>query len=493
MDHLYGFTFETQSPVAELACDVVVVGAGLAGLVAAIAATEVGASVIVLEKMPRCGGSTRLAGAAFGFCGTDIQRSAGIADSDEKLRHDLATGDPHLVDKYVDSQLGAYDWLRNRGVQFHGVSLGGGQSVPRDHYTDPRHLVDTLYKRLSQSNSCRFLAGTPVRRLVREAQTGAIQGVTCLVEGTETIVHASSGIVVATGGFSRSRDLQQRFVPAVSDALPMGGDGNTGDGLKMSWSVGADAVDLPFVRGTFGASTVPARAASEFDDVSVNATLMCAMYRGAIIVNKEGQRFVDESMSYKAIGEECLKQSDAIAYQIFDSSIMGMSQELPSVNNFHLAMSKNLIYRAPTLAELAKELNISSHNLKATVERYNSAVDGFVGDEYGRRMLTRGFGQLRKLEGPEFFGYPCTTGLTSTFGGVKIDSSARVLDIFGDVIPHLYACGEVAGGLHGKNYMSGASLVGACVFARAAVQHALGSSAATPQREATQPLSHGLH
>ena len=253
----------------------------------------------------------------------------------------------------------------------------------------------------------------------------------------------------------------------------MGGEGNTGDGLRMAWALGADLLDMGQAKGTFGAPVAAPRPGTE----SRAPLLVSAMYRGAIVVNRGGVRFIDESVSYKLIGDRCLQQDGALAFQVFDQQVMDQSSPLPSVADYRGAFEAGLIRQAPTLAALAAGLGIDAQGLQATVERYNRACRGEANDEWGRRSLSTGFGRPTAVERAPFYGIACTTGLTSTYCGLRTDATARVIDVFERVIPGLYAVGELVGGFHGAAYMSGSSLGKGCVFGRIAAADAAARAA----------------
>jgi fumarate reductase flavoprotein subunit len=196
------------------------------------------------------------------------------------------------------------------------------------------------------------------------------------------------------------------------------------------------------------------------------------MYKGGIVVNTKGERFINESLSYKLIGEECLKQPGRIGVQVFDQRIMDQSAPFPTVDDYSSALEAGLIKRADSLDELAGLLGLPAQALKATVARYNAAAEGRGGDEMGRDCLTAGYGTVPTLSVAPFYGIACTTGLNSTYCGLRTDAGARVLDVFGEAIAGLYATGEVMGGLHGASYLSGSSLAKGCIFGRLAAQDA---------------------
>jgi fumarate reductase flavoprotein subunit len=184
---------------------------------------------------------------------------------------------------------------------------------------------------------------------------------------------------------------------------------------------------------------------------------------GAIIVNKEGQRFVNESINYKAY----LAQPGAIGFQIYDSSIRDYAKS-DALSPIDALEEKGFIYQADTIAELAKLIGIDPATLEQTAAKYNSSVAVGVDPDFGRTTLNAASGVPRPIEKAPFYAFPSTGVIFGTYGGVLIDTKARVVDIFGDVIPGLFAAGEVTGGLHGAGYMTGTAVGKAVVFGRIA-------------------------
>ena len=451
--------------------DVVVVGAGMAGHSAALEAARMGASVLLLEKMPAYGGSTAMCGGAFAFAGTRVQKEQGIADTPELLEQDLLAcghhaNDPQVVHAYAEHQYAAYRWLESLGLDFDNVTLNGGQSMPRLHSLDPKHMLRVLHQALLDAGG-EFRANAGARRLLTSGEDSERRVVGVELTNGEQVM-AQGGVIIATGGFSRSRDLVARFAPHLADAKPMGGEGNTGDGLRMAWALGADLVDMGFTKGTYGAPAGTPLAGKE----KIAPHLVHTMYKGGIVVNTKGDRFVNESLSYKLIGEECLKQPGRIGVQVFDQRIMDQAAPFPTVDDYSSALEAGLIQRADSLDELAGLLGLPAQALKATVARYNAAAEGRGGDEMGRDCLTADYGTVPTLSVAPFYGIACTTGLNSTYCGLRTDAGARVLDVFGQAIAGLYATGEVMGGLHGASYLSGSSLAKGCIFGRLAAQDA---------------------
>jgi fumarate reductase flavoprotein subunit len=240
-------------------------------------------------------------------------------------------------------------------------------------------------------------------------------------------------------------------------AIPYGGLGNTGDGLRMAWKLGAGMADMYAVCGTYGSHP---DTGIEFHE------LLTAYYLGAIIVNTAGRRFVNESISYKSLGAACLAQPEGLGFQVFDAVVRARSH--PGVPLSDIGMLERIghVHRADTLPELADAAGVDPPGLVTTVERYNAAVAGAEPDEQGRTSLVNGVGELVPVAEPPFYAYPAKTLMTTTYCGVTIDPQGRVLDVDGTVIPGLSAIGEATGGFHGAAYMTGTSLGKGAVFGR---------------------------
>ena len=457
--------------------DVVVIGSGLAGHCAALAAAEAGATVALLEKTGRYGGSSITAGGSFAFSNTEAQRAAGIKDSDELFEQDLhkaANGkcDPQLIKTYLQHQHAAHAWLIERGVEFHKVSLSSSTSVPRTHPTNPKQLMAALHARVAATAGLSWWSGTAATRLLTRQDTRDVIGVTVVRDGMEKKLLAKRGVIITTGGFSRSPRFIEKFAPELSTAPAWGGEGNTGDGLIMGWALGADVLDTGYVTGTYGISI------NHYPDLKSRPGdepyLRMANYRGAIVVNLDAKRFADESVSYKKLGTLTLAQTNAVAFQVFDQKIMDQSAVAPNINDFKGVLDLGMIRKADGLRALAATVGIDGATLEATVKNYNADVASGIDREFGRATLGGGFGKPVEIDTPPFYIFPCTTAVLSTYCGLRTDTEARVVNVFGEPIPGLYAAGEATGGFHGAGYVSGSALGKAAIFGRIAGRNAAG-------------------
>ena len=445
-----------------------VIGGGLAGFAAALEAAEAGASVLLIEKQGEIGGSSAMSGGCLAFAGTYLQRAQGIEDSDELLFKDLREvgqmeNDEALVRAYVENQLDTYEWLCRHGVVFlAALEASSGQSVPRVHNVDPADMVRTLAARCKESGRVKVMLNTAAERLLCD-EKGRVTGVQARANGKPVTIKAQVDVIVASGGFCRNAELVHRFAPQYDQAFFIGGAGNVGDGLKMAWKLGAGLRDMAYIKGTYGKHPV---------DEHNNHSLL-AVYKGAIAVNQEGRRFVDESISYKLLGDACMQQSDGSTYQIFDQPIYDSGDNRVRILDFERRTEEGLMIKADSLDALARMIEVPIEVLRKTVDAYNRHVDAGHDPEFRRKALVHNHGALVRIDTAPFYAYPSTAAVFGTYCGLVIDADMHVLDVFDERIPGLLAAGEVVGGFHGGAYMTGSALGKAAIFGRIAARSAL--------------------
>ncbi|RHW39366.1 flavocytochrome c [Lysinibacillus yapensis] len=446
---------------------VIIVGAGMAGLCAALEAGINNAKVLVLEKEPAIGGSSLLSGRFMAFAGTDLQKKNNLIDSTEQLIRDMlevgqGKNEKHLVEAYGQHQLDTYNWLVDKGVEFDAVRAASGHSVPRGHTIIPIQAITTLYNKCIETGNVTFTLEASVKRL-RKNTEGRISVVMYEKDGLEYFAKAIHGVLLTCGGFSKSEEMLQHFAPQLNAALRIGGKGNVGDGIKLAWEHGAWVRDLPYLQGTYGFH--PTASGEKKSQAHV-------FYKGAIIVNKLGRRFVNESISYKLIGTEALKQPDNISYQIWDQNIMNESVPGDALYDFDNLFALGLIEKADTLEELANIIKVPEKNLKETVSQYNQGIQNGTDKEFGRSTLTHTFGEPKSISQAPFYAMVTTTAMLATYAGLAVNAAAQVLNAFDEPIEGLYAAGEIVGGFHGAGYMTGSSLGKAAIFGRIAARSA---------------------
>jgi flavocytochrome c len=456
--------------------DVVIAGAGGAGLAAAIEAAEAGARTVVFEKQGKIWeSSTAINVGMVAFAGTDVQERLGIEDSSELLYQDLlAVGghknDPNLVRAYADHQLETYRWLTGMGVRWaEATTAAAGMSRPRGHFSDPLDMVRIL-KREAERRGATVLYHCAVTDLISDGN-GRVTGVELRDRMNETRVRAHGGVVLATGGFARSPErlaaIDRRFIGMAATT----GVGHTGDALRMAEPLGAFFRDMEYVKPSY-----------ELHVTGDSATEICLVfYLGAIIVNREGRRFVNESIPYKDIGMASIDQTDGVGFMVFDQKIFDRAVEntrnassaIPPENVVSgLDESRiRLLVKADTIEELADRMHVPRPELTETVDRYNGFVAAGTDPEFGRTHLSANIGVPVKIETPPFYAYEAKSHFLATYAGLAVDDSMRVLTPAGH-IPGLFAAGEAIGGFHGASYHSGAAVGQALVFGRIAGREA---------------------
>jgi fumarate reductase flavoprotein subunit len=436
--------------------DVVVLGAGIAGHCAALAAAEAGAQVLLLEKASQPGGSSAMAGGGFVFAGTDLMLEAGYNEDSDYLRKRLfETGkgknNPALVEAFVLNQLDAYEFLKAHGVKFRLMQMDRCL-----HETGTGRAVTNLNMAARAHPNITFATKCSGMKLMRDADSGRVNEVIVAFGDQIVNVTVKRGVVLATGGFSRSRELLGIFAPELLDAIKHGGVANTGDGLMMACDLGAGLADIGYVAGSFGGAirNYP-HGVQGADEVP---PLLFSFLAGGIMVNAEGQRFVNEGQTYKALGSAGMAQTGGVAFQIFDAKVLNTAIEDSSVNNYQEGITGGYIRTADTIADLARSMQIDPDALEATIARYNENVRNGSDPDFGRTL------NLMTVEEAPFCIAASGNALTSTYGGITANGDMAVVDWMGEAIPGLYAAGEVVGGFHGAGYFSGTSLSSSATF-----------------------------
>ncbi len=481
--------------------DVVVVGAGNAGLCAAVAALEEGASVAIIEKAPRDerGGNSALTG-HMRFTYDSVEDLIPLMDevneeeieairqklpsrTKEQLRKEIVTttaglADPEMLDVHVDSAYETILWLRKHGHAFApnlaptaGNTMqmkGRGYALQQQHFKNVEGLGGE------------FFYETALTRLITD-DDGRVTGVEALSPDGKVIFHAGA-VVLACGGFEANPEMRARYLGAGWDAIKNRGvPYNTGDGLRAAWDIGA----MPY--GGFNSAHAspqdierPKYTLPSWVPTGTTRSSRYA-YPYSIMVNREGKRFVDEGSdirgrTYAKMGREVLAQPGNAAYQIFDKK----ARELGLLDEYDLNNATGV--KANSLEELADMLGIPAKTFIDTVTEYNAAIqpegtldpNPFYLDGKGTKGLAteKSNYAIDISEGP-FEAYGITCAITFTFGGLKIDpTTAQVQHVSGRGIPGLYTAGEMLGGLWHLNYPSGSGMMAGAVFGRLAGRHA---------------------
>ncbi|HEX9808203.1 MAG TPA: FAD-dependent tricarballylate dehydrogenase TcuA [Alphaproteobacteria bacterium] len=485
--------------------DVIVVGGGNAALTAALSARDGGASVLVLERAPedeRGGNSTFTAGAIrCVYRGVDELRKLmpdltddEIASTDfgayteDDFFDDMARvteyrADPDLVELLVRRSAETMLWLKDKGVRFAPIwgrqafkvegrfKFWGGLTV--EAWGGGPGLVEALYKAAAA-------AGIEVRYGARAlsliADDDGVHGVRARIEG-RTVELPARAVVLACGGFEANAEWRTRYLgPGWDLAKVRGTRFNTGDGIRMALEIGASPA------GNWSGCHAVGwdRNAPEFGDLAVGDAFQKHSYPFSIMVNADGERFVDEgadfrNYTYAKYGRVILNQPGQFAWQVFDAKVTHLLRDEYRIRQVTKA-------GADTLEALAAKLEgVDPERFLATVAQYNAAVDTATpfNPNIKDGRATRGLAVPKTnwantIDTPPFEAYAVTCGVTFTFGGLRVTTDAQVVDTDGHPIPGLFAAGELVGGLFYFNYPGGSGLMSGAVFGRIA-----GASAAS--------------
>lgn len=446
--------------------DVVVIGAGGAGLTAAITAAEAGAKVIVIEKMAMVGGNTLISGAEMAAPNNWLQTNENIEDSKDQFYQDIMKGgdnesDPELARILADSALAGAEWLRDDvNVIFEDYMLFfGGHSVKRSLVPLNASGVELVAKleAKAKEQGIEIHTNTPAVELVQE--NGVVNAVKATYNGKEITYSANNGVILATGGFGSNLDMRVKYNPAMDEKiLSTNTVGSTGDGITMAEKINAQLVDMPFIQ-TYPTCDPERGTLLYVGDVRLDGR--------SILVNLEGKRFVEELERRDVISSAVVAQTGGVSYMFWDEASMVASK----VNVKHKAEYDNLIERgilvkADTLVEAADFFGINAEELQKTVDNYNTYAANGKDLEFNKRGELTAF-----TEGPYYI-MKSIPAIHHTMGGIKINTNAQVLDVDGNIIEGLYAAGEVTGDIHGTNRLGSDAIADIIVFGRIAGKNA---------------------
>lgn len=490
--------------------DLIIVGAGGAGLSAAVTAKDLDVkNVLVLEKMPVIGGNTLRCASAFNAADPDRQKALPMTETlkeavvkaisekpvseehaklmaDVKAKYEayLKSGSKTLFDcpewhalqtynggdkvgqiplirQYSNNVLDTLHWMQSKGSPvMDRVSQGAGALWQRTHQLDAPAglgLIDPLYQS-AVKQGVNFKLGMRVQDLILNDK-GRVIGVTATDKvGNKYEFTSKDGVILATGGYSQNKEMRRKSAPHLTpEMVSTNQPGATGDGIVIATRHGADTTGMNYVQvyplatpGT-GALQGRARKMSGLDDV--------------IDVNKNGERFVKEDARRDEFVAAIKKQPGGVVYDINDSSIV---KPLNSFNeDVETLVSIGRIYKADSLADLAKQLGMPADKLEATVAEFNKMVEAKNDPKFGRKLFDR------PIVKPPFYATPRAPSIHHTMGGLQISTNAQVLDKNGKPIPGLYAAGEVTGGIHGSNRLGGNATADVLTFGRIAAKSAV--------------------
>lgn len=433
--------------------DIIIIGAGGAGMTAALQAKELGMNPVILEKMPVAGGNTIKSSSGMNASETKYQEAEGIDDSNDKfyeetLKGGKETNDKELLRFFVDHSSEAIDWLDTKGIELSNLTITGGMSEKRTHRPADGsaiggYLVDGLVRNVNEDNIPLFVNANVTE--ITEVD-GQVNGVKVLLNEKETKEIKSKAVIVTTGGFGSNQEMLEGYNPNLKDYVTTNQEGTTGDGIKMVEKLGGATVDMKEIQ----IHPTVQQEKSYLIGEAVRG-------EGAILVTQEGNRFVDELGTRDKVSSAITELPEKSAYLIFDQ---GVRERVKAVDFYD---EQGFVVEGETIEKLAEKLEVPSKNLTETLENWNQQVKSAKDSQFGRVT-----GMENELSTPSYYAIKIAPGIHHTMGGVKINTKTEVLKKDGSVIKGLYAAGEVTGGLHGANRIGGNAIADIIIFGRQA-------------------------
>ncbi|MFR5601642.1 MAG: flavocytochrome c [Lachnospiraceae bacterium] len=453
---------ETTAPAEETAAqqaDIVVIGAGGAGMTAAIQAVQDGATdVVVLEKMAITGGNTTRSTGGLNAAETKYQEADGIEDTIDLYVEDTMTGGKNLNDEALvrvmaENSAAAVDWVNEIGGDLSVVGMFGGASVKRIHRPSDTSavgpmLVKALNGKLAELEVPVLLETTATKILVNE--DGAVSGVTATAKDGSEMTIDCTAVVLATGGFGANQEMVVKYKADLAGFGTTNHAGANGDGIAMAEEVGAALVDMEQIQTH--PTVNPDTQTMYTEGVRGN---------GAILVNKEGKRFVNELETRDVVSAAILEQTDEQCYLVFDQAVR---ESLAAIESY---IKKGIVTEADTPEALGEAIGVDGAALAETLSAYAGYAESGTDAEFGRESMELPLNQ------PKYYAALCAPAIHHTMGGVKIDTTTQVLNAEGSAIPGLFAAGEVTGGVHGANRLGGNAVTDIVVFGRIAGSSAM--------------------
>lgn len=481
--------------------DVVVIGAGGAGMTAAITAAAEGKSVVVLESQSMVGGNSVRATGGMNAAKTVYQdenefgESAGVEktlktaaekyadnetitalaktvseqwaayqanptgyfDSVELMELDTMIGgkginDPELVETLCANSADAIDWLDEHGITLHNVSSFGGASVKRIHrpvnaegktVSVGSYMIPLLQENCEKAG-VKMMLDTTATEILTDAN-GAAVGVKATGASGETVTVNAKAVVLATGGFGANLDMVVKYKPELKGFMTTNAPGIQGQGIEMAQAIGAATVDMDQIQihPTVEANT---------------AALITEGLRGdgAILINEEGKRFIDEVGTRDVVSAAEIAQTGSYSWLVVDQAMADASSVIQGY------IKKGYTVTGATYEELGKAMGVDAAAFAETMEKWNGYVEAKNDPDFGRTSFAN------PLNTAPYYAVKVTAGVHHTMGGLKINANTEVLNEKGEVIPGLFAAGEVTGGVHGANRLGGNAVADFTVFGRIA-------------------------
>ena len=481
--------------------DVVVVGAGGAGMTAAITAAAEGKSVVILESQSMVGGNSVRATGGMNAGKTVYQdenefgESAGVEktlktaaekyadnetitalaktvseqwaayqanptgyfDSVELMELDTMIGgkginDPELVETLCANSADAIDWLDEHGITLHNVSSFGGASVKRIHrpvnaegktVSVGSYMIPLLQENCEKAG-VKMMLDTTATEILTDAN-GAAVGVKATGASGETVTVNAKAVVLATGGFGANLDMVVKYKPELKGFMTTNAPGIQGQGIEMAQAIGAATVDMDQIQihPTVEANT---------------AALITEGLRGdgAVLINAEGKRFIDEVGTRDVVSAAEIAQTGSYSWLVVDQAMVDASSVIQGY------IKKGYTVTGSTYEELGEAMGVDAAAFAETMEKWNGCVEAKNDPDFGRTSFAN------PLNTAPYYAVKVTAGVHHTMGGLKINANTEVLNEKGEVIPGLFAAGEVTGGVHGANRLGGNAVADFTVFGRIA-------------------------
>ena len=493
---------EEAAEDVELQADIVIVGAGGAGMTAAINAADAGMNVIVVESQPAVGGNSVKSTGGMNAAKTADQdenefgESAGVEktlkaaadswadnetitalaatvqeqwdayqadpqgyfDSTELFALDTMIGgkglnDPELVNTLVNNSAEAIEWLRTEGIDLTDVASFGGASVKRIHRplndegkvaSVGAYTVPLLEEACAKRDNITILLDTTANEILID-EKGAAYGIAATGKSGNAVTVNADAVVLTTGGFGANLDMVVQYKPELEGFMTTNASGIQGQGILMAQAIGADTVDMEQIQIH---PTVQADTAS----------LITEGLRGdgAILVNINGERFIDEVGTRDVVSAAEIAQPESFSWLVVDQKMVDASSVIQGY------IKRDLMLSGDSYEALAEALGIPADAFARTMETWNGYVAEKNDPDFGRTSFAQ------PLDTAPFYAVKVTAGIHHTMGGLKIDSDTHVINTDGEIIPGLFAAGEVTGGVHGGNRLGGNAVADFVVFGRIA-------------------------
>ena len=485
--------------------DVVIVGAGGAGMIAAITAADAGKKVVLIEKQAMTGGNSVRASGGMNAAHTPEQNSnkfteeAGVEktlktaaekwsdhpaitklaesvkkewdaykanpdgyfDRSELMQLDTLIGghginNPELVKTLADNTADAIAWLKTINIDLSSVGAAGAASVKRIHrplneqkkvVSVGGYMIPRLEAACKSRKNITMLMETTAKSIMTD-KDGKVSGIEAESKGAKITVNAKA-VILATGGFGANLKMVARLNPALEGFMTTNAPGINGEGIVMAQELGAATVDM---------KQIQIHPTVQYD--SSNLITEGLRGDGAILVNTNGKRFVDEVLARDVVSKAEIEQPNSFAYLIIDQKMVDDSLLIQGY------IAKGYSFKGDTYEALAKEINIPADVFAKTMADWNGYVKARKDPDFGRTSF------IEPLDKAPFYAIKVTPGIHHTMGGLKIDGKTRVLRADGSAIEGLYAAGEVTGGVHGGNRLGGTAVSDFVVFGRIAGQEA---------------------